>query len=86
MFVEIVPAFRRVQEHMDSEFASFQSGLIPQIPSAMPPRQPMAMPAGEIAPWTPARMAQAMSAWVMKETNLPAPLSASLALTSKRRA
>lgn len=62
---------------MDSEGSSFRSGLT-QLPLAnVPPRVPAAMPAGPIVAWTPVRMASAMGAWLMEETQLP-PLPASV--------
>ncbi len=68
---------------MDSEASSFQSGLAPLPPASVPARSPAAMPAGEIVAWTPARMLTAMGAWLMEETQLPAPLAMN---SPKRRA
>jgi hypothetical protein len=63
--------------HMDSEGSSFQSGLTLLPPANVPPRAPVAMPAGPVVAWTPARMISAMGAWLMEETQLP-PLPASV--------
>ena len=68
---------------MDSEFSSFQSGLASLPLAHLPPRSPGLMPAGEIIAWTPARMLFALGAWLMEETQLPAPLAVT---TPKRRA
>jgi hypothetical protein len=74
--------FSWVLKHMDSEFSSFQSGLLLPVAS-VPPRRLAAMPAGDIVAWTPARMLAALGAWLMEETQLPAPIAVSV---SKRRA
>jgi hypothetical protein len=68
------PGFSR---HMDSEGSSFQSGLTLLPLASVPPRAPAVMPAGAIVAWTPARMVNAMGAWLMEETQLP-PLPASV--------
>jgi hypothetical protein len=60
---------------MDSQGSSFQSGLTPLPLANVPARRPSAMPAGEIIAWTPVRMLTAMGAWLMEETQLPAPLA-----------
>jgi hypothetical protein len=67
---------------MDSEFSSFQSGL-PLPVASVPPRRVAAMPAGDLVAWTPARMLAAMGAWLMEETQLPAPMAVN---ASKRHA
>jgi len=69
---------------MDSQASSFQSGLAQRFPVNVPPRAPAAMPAGEIIAWTPSRMLSAFGAWLMEETQLPAPLA--MTTTPKRRA
>ncbi len=68
---------------MDSEASSFQSGLTLLPFTNVPARRPTAMPAGEIVAWTPVRMVTAMGAWLMEETQLPAPLAVT---APKRRA
>jgi len=60
---------------MDSEISAFQSSLVPP-PAHLPARSPGMMPAGEIVAWTPSRMLAAIGAWLMEETQLPAPLAA----------
>lgn len=62
---------------MDSEASSFQSGLAVLPLAHVPPRAPVTMTAGEIVAWTPVRMANALGAWLMEETQLP-PLPASV--------
>jgi hypothetical protein len=62
---------------MDSEASSFQSGLAAVPLFNLPPRAPVTMAAGEIVAWTPARIANALGAWMMEETQLP-PLAASV--------
>lgn len=62
---------------MDSEASSFQSGLAVLPLANVPPRAPVTMTAGEIVAWTPARIANALGAWMMEETQLP-PLAASV--------
>ena len=68
---------------MDSEGSSFQSGLTLLPFANVPARCPSVMPAGEIVAWTPVRMLAAMGAWLMEETQLPAPLAVN---APKRRA
>lgn len=62
---------------MDSEASSFQSGLAALPLANVPPRAPVTMVPGEIVAWTPARLANALGAWMMEETQLP-PLAASV--------
>jgi len=75
--------FNWVLTLMDSEASSFQSGLTGLVLANVPPRSPAAMPAGAIIAWTPTRLALAVGAWLMEETQLPASLAVT---TPKRRA
>ena len=68
---------------MDSEGSSFHSGLTPLPYAHVPARCPATMPAGEIIAWTPVRMVVAIGAWLMEETQLPAPVAVN---APKRRA
>jgi hypothetical protein len=68
---------------MDSEISSFQSGLESLPLTHLPARSPGIMPAGEIIAWTPSRMLYALGAWLMEETQLPAPMAVT---APKRRA
>jgi hypothetical protein len=68
---------------MDSQLSPFQSALAPQPLANVPSRSPGVMPAGEIVAWTPSRMLWAFGAWLMEETQLPAPLAVN---STKRRA
>ncbi len=89
MFIKITDAFISSGPRiMDSQPAPFQSALEPlplaNLPLASTPaRSPGVMPAGEIVAWTPARMLWAFGAWLMEETQLPAPLVVN---SPKRRA
>jgi hypothetical protein len=84
MFVKIVTSSSaQVLKLMDSEGSSFQSGLTPLPLANVPARCPATMPAGQIIAWTPLRMLAAMGAWLMEETQLPAPLAVT---APKRRA
>jgi hypothetical protein len=89
MFIKITDAFISSGPRiMDSDLTPFQSALEPlpfaDLPLAsMPPRSPGVMPAGEIVAWTAARMLWAFGAWLMEETQLPAPLVVN---STKRRA
>ena len=62
---------------MDSEASAFQSGLTVLPFANLPARAPLTMVPGEIVAWTPARMANAIGAWMVEETKLP-PLAASV--------
>jgi hypothetical protein len=92
MFINIkLSSLVQVPAIMDSESSPFQSALAPQsfasqtfAPIAnVPARSPATMPAGDIVAWTPARMVMAFGAWLMEETQLPAPLAVN---SPKRRA